>query len=314
MKKRIFNYLIVALFVSGLLTGCEKNSDAIVNNQSEFVEEVTEIENVSEPQEEPEEEVPTLEAEEEKEETTVECPLEDGVYVAKFDTDSSMFHVNEANEGKGILTVSDGVMMIHISLPSKSIVNLYPGLVDDAEKDGAVLLEPTIDTVTYSDGMTEEVHGFDVPVPVINEEFDLALIGTKGKWYDHKVIVSDPILGNDLHDSQDSISQASDDTLLEDGEYLVDITMEGGSGKASIESPAKMIMKDGKSIVTITWSSPNYDYMLLDGVKYEPVNTEGNSVFELPIDEFGVPITVVGDTTAMSKPHEVEYTITCNLK
>ena len=81
-----------------------------------------------------------------------------------------------------------------------------------------------------------------------------------------------------------------------------------------IESPAKMVVKNGESVVTITWSSPNYDYMLLDGVKYEPVNTEGNSVFELPIKEFGVPVTVIGDTTAMSKPHEVEYKITCNIQ
>ena len=120
--------------------------------------------------------------------------LPDGVYTAEFSTDSSMFHVSEACDGKGTLTVKDGVMTIHISLGSKKILNLYPGLAEDAAKDGAVLLEPTTDTVTYSDGMTEEVYGFDVPVPVIGEEFDLALIGTKGKWYDHKVSVSNPEL------------------------------------------------------------------------------------------------------------------------
>ena len=126
-------------------------------------------------------------------ETEAEGVLEDGTYTAEFDTDSSMFHVREACDGKGPLTVKDGVMTIHISLGSKKILNLYPGLAEDAAKDGAVLLEPTTDTVTYSDGMTEEVYGFDVPVPVIGEEFDLALIGTKGKWYDHKVSVSNPV-------------------------------------------------------------------------------------------------------------------------
>lgn len=118
--------------------------------------------------------------------------LEDGVYTAEFDTDSSMFHVNEACEGKGTLTVKDGIMTIHVSMPSKNIVNLYPGLAEDAQKEGAELLQPTTDTVTYSDGMTEEVNGFDVPVPALDEEFDLALIGTKGTWYDHKVSVSNP--------------------------------------------------------------------------------------------------------------------------
>lgn len=104
-----------------------------------------------------------------------------------------MFHVNEALDGRGTLTVKNGEMTVHISLVSKSVLNLYPGLAVDAAKDGAVLLEPTTDTVTYSDGTTEEVYGFDVPVPAIGTEFDLALIGKKGVWYDHKVSVSDPI-------------------------------------------------------------------------------------------------------------------------
>ena len=119
--------------------------------------------------------------------------LEDGKYQVKFTTDSSMFKVNEELNDMGELTVKDGKMSIHISLVSKSIVNLFPGTADDAQKAGAVLLDPTVDTVKYSDGTTDEVNGFDVPVPYLDKEFDLALIGTKGKWYDHKVIVSSPV-------------------------------------------------------------------------------------------------------------------------
>ena len=118
--------------------------------------------------------------------------LADGTYSAKFDTDSSMFAVNEANDGRGVLTVKDGKMTIHISLASQKIVNLFVGTAEDAAKEGAELLEPTVDTVTYSDGTTEEVYGFDVPVEALDKEFDLAIIGTKQKWYDHKVSVSDP--------------------------------------------------------------------------------------------------------------------------
>ena len=91
------------------------------------------------------------------------------------------------------LTVKNGEMTVHISLQSKKILNLYPGLAADAEKDGAKLLEPTTDKVKYDDGTEEEVYGFDVPVPYLDKEFDLALIGTKNKWYDHKVVVSSPI-------------------------------------------------------------------------------------------------------------------------
>ena len=101
-----------------------------------------------------------------------------------------MFHINEEYDNRAVLTVKDGVMTVHITLPSKNIVNLFPGLAEDAAKDGANLLQPTEDEVTYSDGLTETVYGYDVPVPYLDREFDLALIGTKGVWYDHKVTVS----------------------------------------------------------------------------------------------------------------------------
>ena len=102
-----------------------------------------------------------------------------------------MFHVNEAKEGKAELTVKDGKMTAHITLPSKNIVNLFVGTAADAQKDGAELLQPTTDTITYDDGSTEEVYGFDVPVEALDQEFDLAILGKKGKWYDHKVSVAD---------------------------------------------------------------------------------------------------------------------------
>ena len=124
--------------------------------------------------------------------TEAAATLEDGTYTADFNTDSSMFQVNEMYDGKGTLTVEDGKMTIHITLRSTNIVNLYPGLAEDAQKDGAELLQPVVETVDYNDGEpAEEVNAFDVPVPAIDEEFDLALIGTKGKWYDHKVSVTD---------------------------------------------------------------------------------------------------------------------------
>lgn len=118
--------------------------------------------------------------------------LTDGTYSVAFNTDSSMFHVNEANNGRGVLTVKDGKMTIHISLVSKKIINLFAGTAADAAKDGAAVLEPTTDKVTYEDGTVEEVYGFDVPVESLDKEFDLAVLGTKGEWYDHKVSVSDP--------------------------------------------------------------------------------------------------------------------------
>ncbi len=230
--------------------------------------------------------------------------LPDGVYTADFDTDNKMFRVSEACDGKGTMTVENGEMTIHISLTSKNIVNLYPGLAEDAQKEGAQLLSPTVDTVTYSDGLTEEVNGYDVPVPALDEEFDLALIGTKGKWYDHKVKVSNP------QPVKEEQTQSESNVKFEDGNYTVELTFEGGSGKASILSPATVSVSGQTVTAAVQWNSPNYDYMIVDGKKYLPVNTEGDSLFEIPVTAFDQPISVIGDTVAMSKPHEIEYTLT----
>lgn len=101
-----------------------------------------------------------------------------------------MFRVNEANGKKGALTVKDGKMTIHVSLRGKGIQNLYLGLASEAKSDEKNWLSPTEDTVTYSDGYSEKVFGFDIPVPSLEEPFDVALVGKKGVWYDHKVSVS----------------------------------------------------------------------------------------------------------------------------
>ncbi|MBO6129698.1 MAG: sirohydrochlorin cobaltochelatase [Pseudobutyrivibrio sp.] len=124
-------------------------------------------------------------------ETATTDELKEGeTYLANFTTDSSMFHVNEAENGKGELTLKDGKMTIHVSLVSDKIVNLYVGKAADAEGDEANWLQPTKDEVTYSDGTTETVNGFDIPVEALGEDFDLAILGEKGTWYDHVVSVT----------------------------------------------------------------------------------------------------------------------------
>ena len=223
--------------------------------------------------------------------------LPDGVYTAAFETDSSMFHANEACDGKGTLTVENGQMTFHVSLVSKNIVNLYLGKAAEAEANEADWLQPTTDTVTYSDGTAEEVYGFDIPVSALDTDFDLAILGKKGKWYDHTVSV------------RDAVEQAAAETPA-DGTYTCDVTLEGGSGRATVESPAALTVADGKMTATIVWSSPNYDYMIVDSEKYLPSNTEGNSTFEIPVAALDTALDVTADTVAMSTPHEIEYTLT----
>ena len=298
----------VLVFSMAFMSACagktEDQQEAAVEETITAAKEVTE---------EPEESEAAAEVQEDTAETT-QAILPDGTYDAEFSTDSSMFHVSEACDGKGVLTVENGQMTIHVSLASKKILNLYPGSAEDAQKDGAQLLEPTVDEVTYSDGLTDEVYGFDIPVPALDEEFDVALIGTKGKWYDHKVCVSNPV---DISEAETAGTSASGEASgksgisdLTDGSYLVEMTFEGGSGRASIASPVTITVENQKVTASVEWSSPNYDYMLVDGEKFLPVNTEGNSVFEIPVAAFDEPVTVIGDTVAMSKPHEIEYTLT----
>lgn len=118
--------------------------------------------------------------------------------------------------------------------------------------------------------------------------------------------------------SQAFVSEQQTETVLtqeetgwefQDGTYQMEVELLGGSGRASVTSPAKVEIKDGKAVATLEWSSPNYDYMVVNGEKYLPVNTEGNSVFRIPVEAFDRDITVIADTVAMSTPHEIEYTL-----
>ena len=118
--------------------------------------------------------------------------------------------------------------------------------------------------------------------------------------------------------SQAFVSEQQMETVLtkeetgwefQDGTYQMEVELLGGSGRASVTSPAEVEIKDGKAVATLEWSSPNYDYMVVDGEKYLPVNTEGNSVFQIPVEAFDQDIAVIADTVAMSTPHEIEYTL-----
>lgn len=97
----------------------------------------------------------------------------------------------------------------------------------------------------------------------------------------------------------------------EDGEYSIQVDLEGGSGKASVTSPTLITVQDGAVTAHIQWSSSNYDYMIVDGKKYLPVNEEGgNSEFEIPVLAMDEAMPVIADTTAMGTPHEINYKLT----
>ena len=291
MKK--FQIASLTLAAALLLAGCGASESAAA---SESVSEVTSTVETA----------PAAAAESENEsesEATAEAALPDGVYTADFNTDSSMFHVSEACDGKGTLTVADGKMTMHVSLQSQKIVNLYLGMAADAPDHEADWLQPTVDTVTYSDGTSDEVYGFDIPLEAVDTDFQLAILGTKGTWYDHTVSVANAEPAAEADNAEPAEAPA-------DGTYTCAVTLEGGSGRATVDSPATLTVADGAMTATIVWSSPNYDYMLIDGEKYLPTNTEGNSTFEIPVAALDTALAVTADTVAMSTPHEIDYTLT----
>ena len=227
MKKLaiIFMLIVMTAFAGFALTGCGSGSGSADDTETAEATEATE-----------------------------EAALADGVYVVDFTTDHAMFHVNDFNNDKGILTVKDGEMTVHVSLQSKKIVNLFYGDKETAQAASEdEMLPRTVDEIDYGDGYVDEVYGFDIPVPYLDKPFVVSLIGTHDNWYQHEVTVSNPVPGDDIH--------AGSEIDLEDGEYQINVAKEGGTGKAEIASPTAMTVKDGAATMTVAWDSEYYDYM-----------------------------------------------------
>ena len=268
MKKKFLGVFMVAALSVSMLAGCAGAEQSAPEAPAE--------ETTQEAAEETTEAVP--------EDTTSEAALEDGVYSAKFTTDGSMFHVNEVYKDRGTLTVKDGQMTIHITLPSKNTVNLFMGSAEDAQKDGAELLQPTIDTVNYDDGTTEEVHGFDVPVPYLDEEFDVALVGTKGKWYDHKVVVSDvqEAAGEDDKAMADKVAE------LIDAIYVQNYTDDTYANCEAAKKAWDELTDEQKELVEGEFADPDYfGNDTGDASKDDPLNGDEIGEKELLVVSFG---------------------------
>ena len=220
--------------------------------------------------------------------------LNDGTYTITVDSSSSMFNVTDCQ-----LTVADGKMTAVMTMGGTGYQYLFMGKGADAEESGYIPFEET------SDG----ANTFTVPVESLNTEIDCSAFSKKKEeWYDRTLVFRADSLPAEAF--KNAPSSASSD--IEDGEYTVEVTLEGGSGKSSVESPAKLTIENGKAFAEIVWNSPNYDYMIVDGEKVLPFNTDGNSSFKIPVSEFDSKIDVKADTTAMSEPHEIEYTLYFN--
>ena len=149
---------------------------------------------------------------------------------------------------------------------------------------------------------------FEIPVEALDKGIDCAAYSKKKEtWYDRTLVVRASSLPMEAY--KEGNMKTVESLGLEDGTYTVEVKLEGGSGRTTVETPTQLKIQDGKATAVITWGSSHYDYMKVGEEKYEPVNTEGNSSFEIPVTVFDQKQKVIADTTAMSVPHEIDYTL-----
>lgn len=224
-------------------------------------------------------------------ETETTAVLTDGTYAIEVESDSSMFKVEKAE-----LTIAGEEMTAVLTLSGTGYGKLYMGTAEEAGKAEETAYIPFAED---ENGM----YTYTVPVEALDKPIACAAYSNKKEeWYDRQLTFLSASVKNE---AAETVSEKP-----ADGIYQMDVTLGGGSGKSTVVSPATVTVTGDTMVAKIEWSSPNYDYMLVGGEKYLPVNTEGNSVFEIPVAELDVELDVIGDTVAMSTPKEIEYTLT----
>ncbi len=220
--------------------------------------------------------------------------LNDGAYEIEVASSSSMFKIDKCE-----LTVADGEMSAVMTMNGTGYLYLFMGTGEEAVKAQE---EDYIPFVENEDGQ----HTYEVPVEALDAGIDCAAFSKrKEQWYDRTLVFLASSLPEDARKEQEMTTV--EDLALADGEYLVEVALEGGSGKTTVASPAKLTVENGEATAEIIFSSPYYDYVLLGDEKFEPVNEEGDSTFLIPVKGFDYQMAITADTIAMSTPHEIDY-------
>ena len=223
--------------------------------------------------------------------------IENGVYPITVDSSSSMFKITDCT-----LAVSDDSMSAVMTMSGTGYLYLFMGTGKEAVSANES------DYISYEE-TPDGAYTFTVPVEALDEGIPCAAYSKrKEQWYDRTLLFRADSLPQEALKNSAFTDPA--DLNLADGTYSAEVTLEGGSGKASVTSPAKVTVKDGNVTAEIIWSSSNYDFMMVNGERFDPVNTDGNSTFEIPVTGFDYKMPVSADTTAMSTPHLIDYTLT----
>lgn len=308
-KRTIAAFCVMAL----LLAGCGSNAASTAETESAVMETaVAETETTAETEKSGTETAESASADDQiataAEMTTSEDVVEDwmqpingnqiqdGVYDIKVDSSSSMFNILDCQ-----LLVQDGNMTAVMTMSGTGYLYLYMGTGEEA-------VQASEDTYIPYKENAEGAHTYTVPVEALDKGIACAAFSkNKEKWYDRTLVFRADSLPTGAF-AKGMIS-APEDLNLADGTYEVEVTLTGGSGKASVASPAKITVSDEKIQATIIFSSANYDYVLVDGEKYLNEATAGNSTFTIPVSGFDWKMPVTADTTAMSTPHEIDYSL-----
>lgn len=222
--------------------------------------------------------------------------VKDGVYDVTVDSSSSMFQIVACK-----LTVENGNMTAQMTMSGTGYLYVYMGTGEQAAAADASDYIPFVEDATGAHTYTVPVESLDTGIPCA------AFSKNKEKWYDRTLVFRADSLPADAF--AEGIVTTPEDLSLADGTYQVDVTLEGGSGRASVQSPAQMTVENGKVTATIVWSSSNYDYMKVDDIRYDAVIENDQSVFTIPVTCFDWKMAVVADTIAMSQPHEIDYAL-----
>lgn len=220
--------------------------------------------------------------------------IKDGTYDIKVDSSSSMFKITSCS-----LKVENGEMTAVMTMSGQGYLYVFMGKGEDASDESKYI--PFVENENGE-------HTFTVPVEALDKAIDCSAFSKKKEqWYDRTLLFNASSLPSDAFKDGEINDVESLD--LADGKYMIDVTLEGGSGKATVQSPAELVVENGKASAEIVWNSPNYDYMIVDGNKIEFSGNGENATFTIPVIGFDYKMPVTADTTAMSKPHEIEYTL-----
>ncbi|MCM1226350.1 MAG: hypothetical protein NC320_02855 [Clostridium sp.] len=283
--KKIITVLLVSGLLIGTFSGCSTDDSASESSTSQSAETSGSTENNIAGEGE---KAPEIDLGAENLTPVYGNELKDGVYKITAESSSSMFKIVKCE-----LTVDNGEMTAVMTMSGKGYLYIFMGKGEDAVESGYIHFEEN----------ENGEHTYTVPVEALDKAIDCSAFSKKKeKWYDRTLVFRSASLPSEAFSDGGVVG-------LKDGEYTVNVTLSGGSGRASVESPAKLSVEDGVVYAEIVWSSSNYDYMIVDGVKYEVINTEGNSTFKIPVTYFDHEMPVSANTTAMSAPHEIEYTL-----